>query len=62
MTYLYNSETENKDTTTVHVFQGKIKGQYICLLHVNFLIFVILNFHSWKKKLLLIQVNNIKVR
>jgi len=60
MTYLYNSETENKDTTTVHCSWVKLKGSTsVCFMLI--LIFVFFNFHSWKK-LLLIQVNNIKVR
>ena len=62
MNYLYNSETEKKDTTTIHCSRVKLKASTpVCFILIIVLIFVIPNFQSWKKFSLNL-VKNIKVR
>jgi len=53
MKYSYNSETENKlGHYYCILFLGKIKSQYICLLHVNFFDICYFKFSFMKTKLL----------
>ena len=61
MNYLYKSETENKDTTTLHCSMVELKGSTtVCFMLIFWYLLLYIFIHGKKK--LLIQVNNIKVK